>query len=39
MICGGTISGNCAIGRPLQRDQAAEHGDDGDDDRDDRAGG
>ena len=35
MICGGTMSGNCATGSARIDDEAGEDGDDGDDDGDD----
>ena len=36
MICGGMMSGNCAIGSARIATRPAKHGDDGDDDGDDR---
>ncbi len=36
MICGGTISGNCASGNTAHRHQTGKHGNDGDNDRDNR---
>ena len=36
VICGGVMSGYCAIGRPEHRDRAAERDDDRDDRREDR---